>query len=131
MRRFLGCLCALLLSVSAHAELRIGVTVGQYDNYISYLVKAMQDRAKQVPGGVTLQVEDSASDVVRQLSQVESFISQKVDAIIIVPVQADSLAPQMASAKAAKIPVIAVNTALADTGALTSSVLPDDVAAGA
>ena len=36
----------------------------------------------------------------------------------------------MASAKNAKIPVVAVNTALSDTGALASSVLPDDVKAG-
>ncbi|MCK9799139.1 sugar ABC transporter substrate-binding protein [Pseudomonas sp. MAFF 302030] len=110
MRRFLGCLCALLLSVSAHAELRIGVTVGQYDNYISYLVKAMQDRAKQVPGGVTLQVEDSASDVVRQLSQVESFISQKVDAIIVNP--ADTAATRKISEKviAAGIPLVYMNS---------------------
>ncbi len=110
MRRFLGCLCALLLSVSAHAELRIGVTVGQYDNYISYLVKAMQDRARQVPGGVTLQVEDSASDVVRQLSQVESFISQKVDAIIVNP--ADTAATRKISEKvlAAGIPLVYMNS---------------------
>jgi ribose transport system substrate-binding protein/inositol transport system substrate-binding protein len=100
----------MLLSVSAHAELRIGVTVGQYDNYISYLVKAMQDRAKQVPGGVTLQVEDSASDVVRQLSQVESFISQKVDAIIVNP--ADTAATRKISEKviAAGIPLVYMNS---------------------
>ncbi|MHC8380600.1 sugar ABC transporter substrate-binding protein [Pseudomonas sp. LB3P14] len=110
MRRFLGCLCALLLSVSAHAELRIGVTVGQFDNYISYLVKAMQDRAKQVPGGISLQVEDSGSDVVRQLSQVESFISQKVDAIIVNP--ADTAATRQISEKviAAGIPLVYMNS---------------------
>ena len=110
MRRFLGCLCALLLSVSAHAELRIGVTVGQYDNYISYLVQAMQDRAKQVPGGARLQVEDSGSDVVRQLSQVESFISQKVDAIIVNP--ADTAATRKISEKviAAGIPLVYMNS---------------------
>lgn len=110
MRRFLGCLCAMLLSVSAHAELRIGVTVGQYDNYISYLVQAMQDRAKQVPGGARLQVEDSGSDVVRQLSQVESFISQKVDAIIVNP--ADTAATRKISEKviAAGIPLVYMNS---------------------
>ncbi len=83
MRRFLGCLCALLLSVSPHAELRIGVTVEPVRQLHFLPVKAMQDRAKAGSRGVTLQVEDSASDVVRQLSQVESFISQKVDAIIV------------------------------------------------
>lgn len=109
MRRFLGCLCVFLLSVSAHAELRIGVTVGQYDNYISYLVKAMQDRARQVPGGVTLQVEDSASDVVRQLSQVENFLAQKVDAVIVLPVDTAAATNITRAAVAAKIPLVYVN----------------------
>ena len=70
-------------------------------------------------------------DVATQASQVDQLINQQVDAIVIVPVQADSLSPQLASAKDAGIPVIAVNTALSDSDALTSSVLPDDVAAGA
>ena len=66
-----------------------------------------------------------------QANQVDQLINQSVDAIIIVPVQADSLGPQMASAKAANIPVIAVNTALPTARALAGHVQPDDVAAGA
>jgi ribose transport system substrate-binding protein len=46
-------------------------------------------------------------------------------------VQADSLEPQLKAAKAAKIPVIAVNTTLKSSKLLTSAVLPSDVAAGA
>jgi ribose transport system substrate-binding protein len=45
-------------------------------------------------------------------------------------VQADSLAPQVASAKAKNIPLLAVNAAL-DTPDLAGNVQPDDVAAGA
>jgi ribose transport system substrate-binding protein len=58
-------------------------------------------------------------------------VNAGVDAIVIAPVQADSLAPQIAQAKAKNIPVIAVNTSLADTSQLTATVLPDDVSAGA
>jgi ribose transport system substrate-binding protein len=61
----------------------------------------------------------------------EQMIRAKVKAIIIVPVQADSLEPQLKAAKAAKIPVIAVNTTLKSSKLLTSAVLPSDVAAGA
>ena len=69
-------------------------------------------------------------DVSTQANQVDQLINQGVDAIIIVPVQADSLGPQVASAKAKGIPVIAVNTALQQRRGTCRSVLPDDVAAG-
>ncbi len=110
MKRVLLGACALVMSMAAHAELRIGVTVGNLDNYISYLVGAMQDQAKKSPDGVRLQVEDSASDVGRQLSQVESFINQKVDAIIVNP--ADTAATQRITAKVreAGIPLVYVNS---------------------
>jgi ribose transport system substrate-binding protein len=39
-------------------------------------------------------------DVSTQANQVDSLINQGVNAIIVVPVQADSLGPQVASAKA-------------------------------
>jgi ribose transport system substrate-binding protein len=69
------------------------------------------------------------NDVSTQASQVDSLINQGVAAIIVVPVQADSLAPQVASAKAKNIPLLAVNAAL-DTPDLAGNVQPDDVAAG-
>lgn len=53
-----------------------------------------------------------------------------MDAIIVVPVQADSLGPQVASAKAKGIPLVPVNAAL-DSPDVAASVQPDDVAAGA
>lgn len=110
MTRLLLCLGTLLLAASAQADLKIGVTVGKYDNYVSYLVKAMQDRAKQVPGGVTLQVEDANSDVVRQLSQVESFISQKVDAIVINPADTAATKGMTEQVLKAGIPLVFMNT---------------------
>jgi len=110
MLRLLIFCCALVLSVTAQAELRVGVAVGKYDNYVAYLVKAMQDRAKVIPGGVTLQIEDANSDVVRQLSEVESLITQKVDAIVVNP--ADTAATKAITDKvlAAGIPLVFMNT---------------------
>ena len=110
-------------------QLRVGVTVYDMSSFITQGQEGMQAFAKD--NNIELLWNSANGDVATQASQVDQLINQKVDAIIIVPVQADSLAPQMASAKAANIPVIAVNTALSDAGALASSVLPDDVAAGA
>ncbi|WP_396918868.1 sugar ABC transporter xylitol/D-threitol-binding protein ThpA, partial [Mycolicibacterium sp.] len=70
------------------------------------------------------------NDVSTQASQVDSLINQGVDAIIVVPVQADSLGPQVASAKAKGIPLVPVNAAL-DSKDIAGNVQPDDVAAGA
>jgi inositol transport system substrate-binding protein len=44
-----------------------------------------------------------------QLGQVENFISQKVDAIIVIPVDTDAAGPMTAKAQAAKIPLVYVN----------------------
>lgn len=110
MKRLLLGACALAMSMAAHAELRIGVTVGNLDNYISYLVGAMQDQARQSPDGVRLQVEDSASDVGRQLSQVESFINQKVDAIIVNPADTAATKRITDKVKQAGIPLVYVNS---------------------
>ncbi|WP_156750474.1 substrate-binding domain-containing protein [Mycobacterium sp. 852013-50091_SCH5140682] len=108
---------------------RVGVTVYDMSSFITQGKEGAEAYAKA--NNIDLVWNSAGGDVSTQASQVDQLINQKVDAIVIVPVQADSLAPQMASAKAANIPVIAVNTALADSGALKSSVLPDDVAAGA
>lgn len=109
-------------------EKRVGVTVYDMSSFISQGKEGMQSYADK--NHIQLLWNSAGNDVSTQANQVEQLINQKVDAIIIVPVQADSLAPQMQLAKTAGIPVIAVNTTLTDSSALTSSVLPDDVAAG-
>ena len=68
-------------------------------------------------------------DVSTQANQVDSMVNQGVDAIIVVPIQADSLGPQVATAKSKGIPLVAVNAALNNPD-VAASVQPDDVAAG-
>lgn len=99
-----------LLSTQVFAELRIGVAVAQYDNYIAYLVRAMQDRAAEVPGGATLNLEDAGGDVVRQISQVENFINQGVDAIIVNPADTAATGKITARVVAAGIPLVYLNS---------------------
>lgn len=111
------------------AKIRIGVTVYDMSSFITQGKEGMVAFAKA--NNIQLLWNSAGGDVATQASQVEQLINQKVQGIIIVPVQADSLSPQVKAAKAAKIPVFAVNTTLKDSSGLTSSVLPDDVAAGA
>jgi len=88
-------------------------------------------KAYAAANNIELLWNSANNDVATQASQVDQLVNQGVKAIVIVPVQADSLSPQLAAAKTAGVPVIAVNTTLSNATAITSSVLPDDVAAGA
>jgi len=103
-------LSLMLASGAALADLKIGVSMSQFDDtWLTYLRESMDKKAKSMPDGVTLQFEDARSDVVKQLSQVESFISQKVDAIIVNPVDTAATQRITKSAVAAGIPLVYVN----------------------
>ncbi|WP_197378647.1 sugar ABC transporter xylitol/L-sorbitol-binding protein XypA [Mycolicibacterium mengxianglii] len=106
---------------------RIGVTVYDMSSFITAGKEGMDTYAKA--NDIELVWNSANNDVSTQASQVDSLINQGVDAIIVVPVQADSLAPQVASAKEKGIPLLAVNAAL-ETPDLAGNVQPDDVAAG-
>lgn len=105
----------------------VGVTVYDMSSFITQGKEGME--AYAAANNVELQWNSAGGDVSTQANQVDQYISAGVDAIIIVPVQADSLGPQVTAAQAQDIPVIAVNTSL--TGIkVDASVQPDDVAAG-
>jgi ribose transport system substrate-binding protein len=107
---------------------RIGVTVYDMSSFITAGKDGMDTYAKA--NNIELLWNSANNDVSTQASQVDSLINQGVDAIIVVPAQADSLGPQVASAKAKGIPLLAVNAAL-ESKDLSGNVQPDDVAAGA
>nr|WP_288916123.1 sugar ABC transporter substrate-binding protein [uncultured Pseudomonas sp.] len=126
-------LSLMLTSGAALADLKIGVSMSQFDDtWLTYLRESMDSKAKSLPDGVTLQFEDARSDVVKQLSQVESFISQKVDAIIVNPVDTAATQRITKAAVAAGIPLVYVNRRPDDlklpAGVVT--VASDDLEAG-
>lgn len=110
-------------------DMQVGVTVYDMSSFITQGQEGMNAFADA--NNIELLWNSAGGDVAAQASQVEQLVNAGVDAIIIVPVQADSLGPQLQMAKDAGIPVLAVNTTLADESLITSAVLPDDVAAGA
>ena len=106
---------------------RIGVTVYNMSSFITEGKEGMDTYAEA--NNIELVWNSANDDVSTQASQVDSLINQGVDAIIVVPVQADSLGPQIAAAKEKGIPLLAVNAEL-NSDQLAGSVQPDDVAAG-
>ncbi|GAB3464827.1 sugar ABC transporter xylitol/D-threitol-binding protein ThpA [Kineococcus endophyticus] len=109
-------------------QVRVGVSVYDMSSFITAGKEGMDAYAKAK--GIQLLWNSANLDVNTQASQVDQYVNAGVDAIIVVPVQADSLQPQVAAAKSAGIPLVAVNAALNSTD-IAGNVQPDDVAAGA
>jgi ribose transport system substrate-binding protein len=139
-KRVIAAVLAVVLGVSgaivsnsaasaAQKKVRIGVLMYNMSSFVTQGKQGMDAYAKV--NNIQMLWNSANNDVATQANQFDQLITQKVDAILLNPVQATSLQPQMAKAKAAKIPVFAVNQPLADNSGMTSSVLPDDVAAGA
>ncbi|MDK2840351.1 MAG: ribose transport system substrate-binding protein [Thermosipho sp. (in: thermotogales)] len=93
----------------------------QHPFYVQ-LKNALEEEAKAE--NVDLIVSIANQDLNKQISDVEDFITQKVDAIIISPVDSKGVAAAINKAKAANIPVIAVD--IPATGAETVSFVGTD-----
>jgi len=87
----------------------IGVSLLNLSNeFIVMLNQAMQNKAKQL--GVRLIVNDAQRSAERQVQQVESFVAQKVDAVILNPGEVEASSPAVDKALAAGIPIVNVNS---------------------
>lgn len=110
MHRYSLLVAALLLLFSqwTFAAYRIGVSIARVDdNFMTYVRSGLEAAAKQQD--VQIQFEDAQGDVVRQLNQVEGFLNQKVDAVIVLPVDTAATANITRAAVAAKTPLVYVN----------------------
>ena len=99
--------------------IKIGVSMLFDDLWLTILRDSMTEYAKTQPG-VELVMVDSKEDVATQLSQVENFVTQKLDAIILIPANTDATDPMTKLAVDAGIPLVYVNRKPAN--------LPDGVA---
>ncbi len=87
----------------------IGVSLLNLSNeLIVTLNRSMEEKARQL--GVELIVNDAQRSAERQVQQVESFVAQKVDAIILNPCEVEASSPAVEKAVAAGIPIVNVNS---------------------
>jgi inositol transport system substrate-binding protein len=95
------------------AAATLGVSMALFDdNFLTAVRAHMQARAQQQQ--VSIQFEDAQNDIGRQLNQVQNFIAQKVDAIIINPVDTDATPRMTRLVARARIPLVYVNRMPAD-----------------
>jgi inositol transport system substrate-binding protein len=97
------------LGADGKKKIVIGVSLLNLSSeFIVMLDESMQAKAKEL--GVRLIVNDAQRSAERQIQQVEGFIAQGVDAIILNPCEVDASSPAVDKALAAGIPIINVNS---------------------
>jgi inositol transport system substrate-binding protein len=115
MRRIVFALlvtCLPLLAAAPRAA-TLGVSMALFDdNFLTAVRTSMQARAGELKAGI--QFEDAQNDIGRQLNQIQNFIAQKVDAIIVNPVDTDSTPRMTRLILHAGIPLVYVNRLPAD-----------------
>lgn len=113
---------------SATAGKRIGVTLlTQEHDFYQELERGLRDEADKK--GYHLIITSGDFDLAKQQSQVENFVVQGVDAIIVCPVDTKGIGPAIEKANAAHIPVFTADIA-AQGGKVVSHVASDNVEGG-
>ncbi|NHT76955.1 sugar ABC transporter substrate-binding protein [Rhizobiaceae bacterium CRRU44] len=98
-----------LLASPAFAETKVAVSMTSFDNpFLTILLNGIRAGAAK-DTTIELLTEDAQLDPAKQLSQVENFIANGVDAIIVNAVDGDATAAITQAARNAKIPLVYVN----------------------
>jgi ribose transport system substrate-binding protein len=65
-------------------------------------------KAEAAKNGMSVKTVDANLDVNKQLSDIDTFVTQKVKAIVVWPLSSEAVQPALARAQAANIPIIAI-----------------------
>ncbi|GAB3791837.1 sugar ABC transporter substrate-binding protein [Spirosoma humi] len=103
-------------------KLVMGVSMLSMQN--EFIVNVNDEMTKKAQAaGVELITVDAERSALKQVEQIESFIAQKVDAIIMNPCEVEASSPAVTKALAAHIPIINVNS---ETSAKPSAFVGSD-----
>jgi inositol transport system substrate-binding protein len=94
-------------SVAAQDPIKIGLTFPILDQFLQTVADAATAKAEEL--GVELTIVSAEEDTATQLGQVENFITDEMDAIIVIPVDTDAAGPMTEAAQTAGIPLVYVN----------------------
>lgn len=118
MKKLISTLLMLLLAVSLIAacssgasnddSLRVGLAMNTLNNpFFVTLKEGAEAQAEEM--GIRLIISDSQGDPSKQLSDVENLLQQRLDVIIINPVDSDAVVEAVRKANDAGVPVITVD----------------------
>ena len=97
--------------------------------WMGAITQNVRDLAEEYPD-IDLQVAEGTNDVNLQISQVETFINDKVDAIVLLPFDGAAMTPVALKAMDAGIPVINVDREFDDPNAARVTILGDNYGMG-
>ena len=104
----LAMLLSMAVATSAQAPVKVGVCMYKFDdNFMTLYREELEDYL--VKAGCEVTVVDGKGDQAEQTNQINTFISQDVDVLIVNLVQPSSAAAVIALAEAADIPVVFIN----------------------
>lgn len=108
-KTILASLLVCMLPVTSFAkDIEVGVSMALFDdNFLTIVRNAINNEMKKE--NVNGHIEDAKGDVAQQLQQVQNFIGQGVDAIIINPVDTNAVKPIVDLTTKAGIPLVFVN----------------------
>jgi inositol transport system substrate-binding protein len=123
LKKLLGAVAAVAISAialtgcapagdSGSGDVKIGATFPVLDAFLQKVADGMTAEAEAQGAAIDIVAADNKVDT--QLSQVENFIAQGVDAILVVAVDTSAAGPMTAAAQEAGIPLIYVNRKPAD-----------------
>ncbi|WP_295953086.1 sugar ABC transporter substrate-binding protein [Rhodoferax sp.] len=110
---------AVLTPFAAQAQ-KIGLAMANQETFLAYMSDALLAQAKTV--GASVQMESADNDISKQLNQIQNFITQKVDAIIVNPVDTDATTKMTKMVTDAGIPLVYVNRKPVDFDKLPKNV---------
>ena len=117
-------------SAAAGGGKTIGVSIQNREaQFYQDMENGMKSEASKY--GYTLKVVDANRDNAKQQSQVEDFISQKVDAIVLTPYDSQAIGSAIVEANKANIPVFTADIAsTAKAGTVVAHIASDNVQGG-
>jgi inositol transport system substrate-binding protein len=94
---------------AAQSKVKMGVTLAMFDDvFITNVRDAMTKWASTHPD-VELTIVDAAGDTAKQVGQVENFLAQGMDAVVILPVDTTATGPMTKAIVKAGKPLVYVN----------------------
>ncbi|MBE3578671.1 ribose ABC transporter substrate-binding protein RbsB [Caldanaerobacter subterraneus] len=115
-------------STSTKEGKTIGLVISTLNNpFFVTLKNGAEEKAKEL--GYKIIVEDSQNDSSKELSNVEDLIQQKVDVLLINPVDSDAVVTAIKEANSKNIPVITIDRS-ANGGDVVCHIASDNVKGG-
>lgn len=110
-------------------KITVGATLSDFTiSFQAAMYNELLDAQKEYDN-IEFILQDGASDSALQVNQIETFITQKVDAILINAVS-DAVEPSLKKAMEAGIPVFAVNRSISDENAYSYFIGANDTLSG-